>query len=216
MNTQFEDFIKNNKITHKHIPQPIQDKMDIYKHMQTELSELSKEDKPLMEEKLALLDDELFDDLLNEFEDALNHNEVQSKSKAQPYKSGDTVALIGGNPKFIGGVFKVLQYYPKGKSNREIESVLLETNGMALERMLMDIRHVKKTTKKANEDILEEYEKSGKKKDKLTKSQLKALGLVLDFTQWEIPVGKFRLYRVNILSLHFRLNKVESLPVEDR
>jgi len=209
MSYPFEEFIKNNKIALSQIPKPIQDKMAIFKRIQNELKTMTtQEDQKLIEEKLNLLDDEIFEDLLSAFEGSLNHNEVKAKSKLQPYKPSDTVEVIAGHPKFKGSLFKVVHYYPKGKHKRETESVLLETNGIARERMLMDVQYVKKTTKKANEDILEQYEKSGKKQDKFTKTQLKALGLNLDFSQWEIPVGKFKLYRISLLSLHFRLARV--------
>lgn len=59
------------------------------------------------------------------------------------------------------------------------------------------------------EKILERLFESGKTDD-LSRTYLRSKGLDMDFSEWEIPVGKYVLLRQSVFHIHFRLAKIES------
>ncbi|MDN5201183.1 hypothetical protein QQ008_07415 [Fulvivirgaceae bacterium BMA10] len=150
--TQFDEFLKINKIKVIELPEPIREKMEIHKDMHDQLGDTVEDDKKTLQKKLDDLEDEIYEDLLNEFDDQLTNNEV-------------------------------IQEKPKPEKKKEA-----------------------KKEKDKNEEILDIIYEDGKI-DNLSKSYLKSKGLDVDFSQWEISIGKYLLYRKSVFHIRFRLAK---------
>jgi len=74
-NYDHRGFITKNKIDKKGLPSAIQKKMGIFDEMANGLHYTVGEDAQTLRKKLTKLDEELYEDLLDEFEDELQHNE---------------------------------------------------------------------------------------------------------------------------------------------
>lgn len=152
--TLFDEFIKTNKEVFDDLPdtigKPIRDKIDIYRELEKRLPDMVGDDKKKAEKKLNDLEQDIYEDLLDVFEDQLTNNEVVEE-KQKPAK-------------------------PKpDKKERD-----------------------------KNEQILSQLKKEGKTEN-LGRTELKRLGLNVDFSRWEIKVGEHTLKRTEIYTLTFRL-----------
>lgn len=74
-NIKFKKFLENNKQEIEQLSQPLQEKIILFERLYDILTDLEQNDKPDILEKLELLDLELLEDIEQEYEDQLEHNE---------------------------------------------------------------------------------------------------------------------------------------------
>lgn len=74
-NIKFKKFLENNKQGIEQLSQPLQEKIILFERLYDILTDLEQNDKPDILEKLELLDLELLEDIEQEYEDQLEHNE---------------------------------------------------------------------------------------------------------------------------------------------
>ncbi|MFY0689125.1 MAG: hypothetical protein JXQ90_18290 [Cyclobacteriaceae bacterium] len=86
MKTAFNEFLQNNKIKVESLAEPIQKKITIFYKMVADLKEAEEGDKKLLQGKIEELNQEIYDDLLEEFEDQLANNEEIEEKQSPPAK----------------------------------------------------------------------------------------------------------------------------------
>ncbi len=168
--TTFNEFLDANQIKIDDLPKPIQDKIGIYEELAGQLDDTIDEDKKALEGMLQDLEDEIYEDLLNEFEDQLSNNKVKEKPRASATRKKQTIKQPNKN----------------------------EQDQQAAAQRVDEL-----------EKILEKLFKSGKTDD-LSRTFLRSKGLDIDFSAWEIPIGKYVLLRQSVFHIHFRLAEIES------
>ena len=199
--TLFDEFLKTNKIKVKELPDPIQEKMGIYKEMDSQLGDTVEEDKKTLQKKLDDLEDEIYEDVLNEFENQLTNNEVIVEKPLN----------LSGKQENAGKPDKSEADSQSNKPQSEeleeaTQDIAVETANSKDEDGTRKEEKIPKTDKDPNEKILDDIYETGRI-DNLSKSYLKSKGLNVDFSQWEIPVGKYLLYRKSVFHIRFRLAK---------
>lgn len=209
--TLFDEFLKTNKIKVKELPEPIQDKMGIYNEMHSQLSDTVEEDKKILQKKLEDLEDEIYEDLLNEFESQLTNNEVVEE---KPLSLSDNQEKASNQEKSSKPEKSGADSQSHKPQSKELEKAVLDIRGETDESIDEEGPSEKENIPKSeptsekdpNEKILDDIYGAGRI-DNLSKSYLKSKGLDVDFSQWEISVGKYLLYRKSVFHIRFRLAK---------
>lgn len=178
--TTFNEFLEANQIKIDDLPKPIQDKIRIYEELAGQLDDTIDEDKKALEGMLNDLEDEIYEDLLNEFEDQLSNNKVKEKPRAS-----------------------VTRKKQPQKQHKDEEQDQDEDQDQDKDQDKTDQHMIEQ------EKILEKIFKSGNT-DELSRTYLRSKGLDIDFSEWEIPIGKYVLLRQSVFHIHFRLAKIET------
>lgn len=172
--TTFNEFLEGNQIKIDDLPKPIQDKIGIYEDLAGQLEDTIDEDKKALEGMLQDLEDEIYEDLLNEFEDQLSNNKVKEKPRASATRKKQTEKQTIKQP---------------NENEQDQQAEAQQINEL--------------------EKILDQLFKSGKTDD-LSRTYLRSKGLDIDFSEWEIPIGKYVLLRQSVFHIHFRLAEIET------
>lgn len=102
MKSTFQEFLTDNRLQPASLPDPIQRKIRIFREMEEDMKELDETDRSLLADKMEALDQEIWEDLMDEYEDRLTNNEViEPKRKKAPnevilanlYQAGKTRGL---------------------------------------------------------------------------------------------------------------------------
>lgn len=238
------EFMTSNKLEVSRFTKALQKKVSIFDKMYSKLEETIEEDKESLLDQLNELDLEIREDMLMELEDQLENNEVVEEPEKKPesneekqdakeekkevkqekpkpsFKKGDTVAIIGGNSKYIGVVGTVAEYHEASGKNEE--SITLNAHELPNGKGLYNVDNVKATSRKpspppaaepkktsTDEDILEELWKI-KRTMGLSRSFLKECGIKADISGWTVQIGKYTLNRAAVFSYKYNLKKLQS------
>lgn len=234
--TKHKQFIESNNLDASKMPEGIKEKIQIYTEMEQVIAKLTGNEKNLKKRSLKKLDQEIYDDLLDEFGSDLDGNDLPaskeeamkeiadtlaeifeeeeiSKEQAPPFKKGDPVEIIGGASKFIGLTAKVHEYHPSGKNSKAPEAVTLESKKFPEGKALYELNHVKKSSAKpieaelkGDEKILDQLYAIGRKED-LKRSVLKELGIKTHLGRGPIKIGQMTLTKTRTFSFTYRLEK---------
>lgn len=124
----FEGFLKTNRIKVRELPGAIREKMDIYYEMQGRLDDTIDNDQAILKKRLDDLADEVYEDLLDEFEDRLVNDEVmESEAKPLPQEKKDP------NEAILDAI------YASGQRDELTRSYLL-SQGLKVDFSLWEIR----------------------------------------------------------------------------
>ena len=71
-----QQFLTESNMEHTTLSQPMQKKMELFAELVEEMKKITGEDQKKLKHKILELDEELYEDLLNEFDDELENNEI--------------------------------------------------------------------------------------------------------------------------------------------
>ena len=122
--TLFDEFLKTNKIHIKELSEPIQKKINVFNEMRDQLDDTIGKDREQLEKRLETLDNEIYENLLEEFEDRLMNNEIIEEEEPKETPKGSEAILE--------------KLFNKGNSKNLTRSYL-ESLGLQFDHTLLEI-----------------------------------------------------------------------------
>ncbi len=231
-----KQLLKSGELDNHQLPEGIKEKIEVFDQMERVIEKLSGQKKNQKQKELKKLDQEIYDDLMEEYSSELESSDLPgSKEEAMqeiadtlasifdedepdekstpPFKKGDTVEIIGGKPKYIGELAKVEEYHPSGANSKAPESVTLSSTKFPEGKALYQINHVQNSKEEAqteklqgDEHILDQLFTIGRTKN-LSRTMLKELGIKTELGRGVIQVGKYILTKSSAFLFVYRLER---------